>query len=45
MIQLKNIIKKNFTIKLQNIYNENKYNILLKENTIKNIIAGGKIIP
>lgn len=26
--------KKEFTIKLPNIYNENKYNFLLKENTI-----------
>ena len=34
--------KKEFTIKLQNIYNENKYNFLLKENTIKNIIGRWK---
>ena len=31
--------KQEFTIKLQNIYNENKYNFRLKENTIKNIIG------
>ena len=30
--------KKEFTIKLHHIYNENKYNFILKENTIKNII-------
>ena len=30
--------KKEFTINLQNIYNENKYDFRLKENTIKNII-------
>ena len=34
--------KKEFTIKLQNIYNENKYNFRLKENTIKNIIGRWK---
>ena len=27
---------------LQNIYNENKYNFLLKENTIKNIVGRWK---
>ena len=31
--------KQEFTVALQNIYNENKYNFLLKENTIKNIIG------
>ena len=31
--------KKDFTINLQNIYNENHYNFQLKENTIKNIIG------
>ena len=31
--------KKEYTLALQNIYNENKYNFLLKENTIKNIIG------
>ena len=30
--------KKEYTIKLQNIYNENKYSFRLKENTIKNLI-------
>ena len=34
--------KKEFTCKLQNIYNENKYDFLLKENTIKNIIGRWK---
>ena len=34
--------KQEFTISLQNIYNENKYNFLLKESTIKNIIVGWK---
>ena len=34
--------KKDFTLKLQNIYNENKYNFHLKENTIKNIIGRWK---
>ena len=34
--------KKDFTKKLQNIYNENKYNFHLKENTIKNIIGRWK---
>ena len=34
--------KKEFSIKLQNIYNENKYNFRLKENTIKNIIGRWK---
>ena len=34
--------KKEFTINLQNIYNENKYNFRLKENTIKNIIGRWK---
>ena len=34
--------KKEFTIKLQNIYNENKYDFRLKENTIKNIISRWK---
>ena len=36
--------KKEFTSKLQNIYNENKYDFLLKENTIKNIIGRWKKI-
>ena len=30
--------KKEFKLKLQEIYNENQYNFRLKENTIKNII-------
>ena len=30
--------KKEFNIALQNIYNQSKYNFLLKPNTIKNII-------
>ena len=34
--------KKDFTSKLQQIYNENKYNFKLKENTIKNIIGRWK---
>ena len=34
--------KKDFTINLQNIYNENQYNFQLKENTIKNIIGRWK---
>ena len=34
--------KQEFTKKLQNIYNENKYNFSLKENTIKNIISTQK---
>ena len=34
--------KKEFTINLQNIYNENKYDFRLKENTIKNIISRWK---
>ena len=34
--------RQEFTIKLQNIYNENKYNFSLKENTIKNIIDNWK---
>ena len=34
--------KQLFTKKLQNIYNENKYNFALKENTIKNIIGRWK---
>ena len=34
--------KQEFTVALQNIYNENKYNFLLKENTIKNIIGSWK---
>ena len=34
--------KKEFTINLQNIYNENKYNFRLKDNTIKNIIGRWK---
>ena len=33
---------KDFTINLQNIYNENHYNFQLKENTIKNIIGRWK---
>ena len=36
--------KKEFKINLQNIYNENKYNFRLKENTIKNIIGRRKEI-
>ena len=31
--------RKDFKLKLQNIYNENKYDFRLKENTIKNIIG------
>ena len=31
--------KKEFTTNLQNIYNENRYNFRLKENTIKNLIG------
>ena len=34
--------KSEFTLKLQNIYNENNYNFMLKENTIKNIITKWK---
>jgi hypothetical protein len=34
-----NYNKKEFRIALENIYNENKYNYKLKENTIKNIIG------
>ena len=34
--------RKDFTEKLQEIYNENKYNFNLKENTIKNIISRWK---
>ena len=34
--------KKELTTKLQDIYNENKYNFKLKENTIKNIIGRWK---
>ena len=34
--------RKDFTAKLQEIYNENKYNFNLKENTIKNIISRWK---
>ena len=34
--------KREFTMKLQNIYNENNYNFRLKENTIKNIIGRWK---
>ena len=34
--------KKEITTKLQEIYNENKYNFKLKENTIKNIIGRWK---
>ena len=36
--------KKEFSNKLQQIYNENKYNFQLKENTIKNIIGRWKQI-
>ena len=36
--------RKDFTAKLQEIYNENKYNFNLKENTIKNIISRWKTI-
>ena len=35
--------RKDFTTKLQEIYNENKYNFRLKENTIKNIIGRWKL--
>ena len=34
--------RKDFTSKLQEIYNENRYNFNLKENTIKNIISRWK---
>ena len=34
--------KKEYTIKLQNIFNENKYDFQLKSNTIKNIIGRWK---
>ena len=34
--------KREFTLKLQNIYNENHYKFRLKENTIKNIIGSWK---
>ena len=34
--------KSEFTMKLQNIYNENNYKFALKENTIKNIIGRWK---
>ena len=34
--------KKEFRIALENIYNDNKYNFKLKENTIKNIIGRWK---
>lgn len=34
--------KKEITTKLQEIYNENKYNFKLKENAIKNIIGRWK---
>ena len=37
-----NYNKSEFTLKLQNIYNENNYNFMLKENTIKNIIGRWK---
>ena len=37
-----NYNKKEFTLNLQNIYNENKYDFRLKENTIKNIISRWK---
>ena len=39
-----NYNKSEFTLKLQNIYNENNYNFSLKENTIKNIIGRWKQI-
>ena len=35
--------RKEFTTKLQEIYNENKYDFKLKENTIKNIIGRWKL--
>ena len=35
--------RKDFTTKLQEIYNENRYNFRLKENTIKNIIGRWKL--
>ena len=34
-----NYNKREFTMELQNIYNENNYKFALKENTIKNIIG------
>ena len=34
--------KKEYRIALENIYNDNKYNFKLKENTIKNIIGRWK---
>ena len=37
-----NYNKKEFTLNLQNIYNENKYDFRLKENIIKNIISRWK---
>ena len=37
-----NYNKSEFTMKLQNIYNENNYKFALKENTIKNIIGRWK---
>ena len=37
-----NYNKREFTMELQNIYNENKYKFALKENTIKNIIGRWK---
>ena len=37
-----NYNKKEFRIALENIYNDNKYNLKLKENTIKNIIGRWK---
>ena len=30
--------KKNYSIELQNIYNQKEYDFLLKDNTIKNMI-------
>ena len=42
MNQSKNYNKKEFNIALQNIYNKNKYNFLLKQNLIKNIIGKWK---
>ena len=37
-----NYNKREFTMELQNIYNENNYKFALKENTIKNIIGRWK---
>ena len=42
MNQSKNYNMKEFNIALQNIYNKNKYNFLVKPNDIKNIIGKWK---